>query len=153
VETLAVFGPARSTNCFLSVGTGIPANVDLPQPGKITKIVSTVEAFASVATNSEIVHILFRTLIDAFAPHPGVKKYWRMNIGTKIPDWDEKENNWIFKNKVIHHNDNYAEIGELDQISALPALKKVTEAYIDQNKGMIDECAHALAASLEQPRQ
>ena len=151
-ETLRVFGPARSTDCFLSVGTGIPANEEIPRPGEITKIVATVEALAGTATNTEIVHILFRTLIDAFAPHPGVKKYWRMNIGTKIEAFDEETGWWPFK-KTVHHNDNYKGIGDLDDVKGLPALQQVTKEYIEQNMGMIDECARVLAASLEKEKE
>ncbi|KAF2875149.1 acyl transferase/acyl hydrolase/lysophospholipase [Massariosphaeria phaeospora] len=148
-ETLSVFGPARSTDCFLSVGTGIPANQDIPRPSQVTKVMDTVEAFASIATNSELIHILFRTLIDAFAPHPGGKKYWRMNIGTRIGDWDENTGTWPLTNKVVHHYDDYAKIGELDDAKALEGLRKVTATYIEENKGMINECARVLAGSLK----
>ncbi|KAG9649344.1 hypothetical protein KCU95_g15836, partial [Aureobasidium melanogenum] len=60
-EVLSVFGPTRPTNCFLSIGTGIAKNVG------INSLLSLPEALASAATNSELTHILFRTLLDAYA--------------------------------------------------------------------------------------
>jgi hypothetical protein len=89
----------------------------------------TMAGFASIATNTEIIHVLFRTLVDAFAPKPG-KKYWRLNIGTLI-------------------DDNYDEIGEMDDAKALPALLKVTNKYIVDKDVMITECANALKSSLK----
>ena len=70
-------------------------NTDLPRPGdgirsaSPTKFVDTVGAFASVATNTRIVHLLFRTLINAFAPKSGGKKFFRQTFRAYVRDWDE----------------------------------------------------------------
>jgi hypothetical protein len=89
----------------------------------------TLEGLSAIATNTEIIHILFRTLIDAFAPKPGGSKYWRLNIGTMV-------------------DDNYAKIGDLDDVKALAALLEVTKKYIADNAAMIAQCADALKSSL-----
>jgi hypothetical protein len=143
---LGVFGPARSTNAFLSIGTGIPSNQEITDPTK-TAFRDTMQNFVGAATNSQITHVLFRTLLDAFAPKPMGKKYWRLNIGTFIGDWDQHKGIWPF-NETIHHMDDYEKIGELDDVSALPKLYDVTDKYIQENQGMIDECTNALKESL-----
>jgi hypothetical protein len=129
-EVLGVFGPARSTSCFLSIGTGMPANKALTKP-HLTGDHDVEQAFASIATNTEIVNILFRSLINAFAPAAQAKKYWRMNVGHKLPD-----------------KDDYESVGDLDDVGALKKLIEMTDEYILAQDDAIDECAKALAVSL-----
>ena len=46
-------------------------------------------------------------------------------------------------------DDNYAKIGDLDDVKALAALLEVTKKYIADNAAMISQCADALKSSLE----
>ncbi|CAO2648169.1 Nn.00g090910.m01.CDS01 [Neocucurbitaria sp. VM-36] len=149
-EVLGVFGPARSTDCFLSIGTGIPASQALPQPG-VTNIPSTAAALSSIATNTQIIHVLFRALINAFAPKPLGKKYWRLNIGEEIPEWTEhKPGGWFSKPKDVKHLDNYKTLGDLDDIGALKELLEMADRYIKDQSESIEQCATTLMASLGQ---
>ncbi|KAF3910728.1 hypothetical protein ABW21_db0208933 [Orbilia brochopaga] len=148
-EMLGVFGPARHTACFLSIGTGMQPNAGLPD---VRNVLAAEKAFASVATNTEIVHVLFRTLINAFAPRPQGKKYWRLNIGKSLGDWDEKEKGvltWITRPKTVHHYDDYKTIGEMDDVKALKQLRIMMEEYISDNKTLFTECAATIAESLK----
>lgn len=144
-EVLAVFGPARSTSCFLSIGTGIPTNEAILAPGKLGS--HAVEAsYAAAACNTELTHILFRSLVNAFAPRAMGKKYWRLNVGE--PDWDETKRKWYYFGKYsVHHEDEYRDIGALDDVGALKLLMEMTEKYVVEQEGPITECANALKAS------
>jgi hypothetical protein len=146
-EVLATFGPARQTNCFLSIGTGIPANNAIPKPG-IFGSHDVEKGFAGVATNSEMVHILFRTLLHAYSPKQLQKKYWRLNVGQRVAEWDEEVNSWIFWKKKVKHLDNYKDLGELDDVGKLKALVEMTKEYIKAQDSTIKECADALALKL-----
>ncbi|KAK0640201.1 Calcium-independent phospholipase A2-gamma [Lasiodiplodia hormozganensis] len=132
-EVLGVYGASRKTQSFLSIGTGIPANT----PVSITN-------FASIATNSEITHSLFHSLINAFAPEPLAKKYWRLNVAET--DWVEEKCFWAVKwGKVEHHEvDNFRDPGELDDLEALKRFIVATEKYIADNAKLFDECAEGL---------
>lgn len=123
---LSVYGFTRKTDCFLSIGTGIAANSNLlclkdRAPGYFS--------LASAATNSEITHILFRTLLTAFAPNNGRKKYWRFKIEGRI---EEK--------------DDYKGVGDLDDFKALSLLLDRDAAYCDSKSDDIQECANAISA-------
>ncbi|KAI7759009.1 hypothetical protein LZL87_010004 [Fusarium oxysporum] len=76
-EVLSVFSPARSTNCFLSIGTGIAATKAV---GDVRNLKGFTEPVAMLATNSKITKLVFRSLINAFAPKPMAKKYCRFNL-------------------------------------------------------------------------
>ncbi|THW67339.1 hypothetical protein D6D19_09155 [Aureobasidium pullulans] len=122
-EVLSVFGPTRSTNCFLSIGTGIPKNVG------IKGILSLPEALASAATNSELTNILFRTLLDA----------------VEIPADIEEKSGWLgFGRYTEKHPDNYEDVGALDDLLALEKLKDMTLGYIKAQDEVIFECCKAL---------
>ncbi|KAB8276500.1 acyl transferase/acyl hydrolase/lysophospholipase [Aspergillus minisclerotigenes] len=62
-EVLSVFGAGRPIDCILSIGTGIPKN---QVPGESVK--GAITGLGSAITNTELANILFRTLIDAYAP-------------------------------------------------------------------------------------
>lgn len=145
-ELLAVFGPARSTSCFLSIGTGLPANQAVLAPGRFGS--HAVEAaFAAAACNSELTHILFRSLVNAFAPRPMDKKYWRLNVGEEIPAWDEEKRTWyVFDKYTVHHISDYQDVGELDDVSALEVLMEMTGKYIKEQDEVIGDCAKSLMA-------
>jgi hypothetical protein len=85
----SVFGPTRSTNCFLSIGTS------LPEKEGIKGLLSLPEALASVVTNSELANILVRTLLDAYAPTSATHKHWRLNVGVDLPARGEEKSGWL----------------------------------------------------------
>ncbi|KAL1626757.1 hypothetical protein SLS56_006750 [Neofusicoccum ribis] len=125
-EVLAVYGATRETSCFLSIGTGIPANEALPKPG-LTNIFDVSSALSGIATNTEIVQLLFSTLINAYAPKATEPKYWRLNVSTYIKD-----------------KDNYEDPGKLDDLKALKKFEIKTRDYIAKESQTIQNCANAL---------
>ncbi|KAL0258036.1 hypothetical protein SLS55_007207 [Diplodia seriata] len=141
-EILGVFGASRKTACFLSIGTGIASNTPVPDPGVVPTFKS-IEDFASIATNSEITHNLFSGLIDAFAPKPLARKYWRLNIGVQIPEWEEEKGMLWWKHKELHP-DNFQDVGNLDDLSKQKMLEELTKEYVKSNDTPIGECAKAL---------
>ncbi|KAK4140617.1 FabD/lysophospholipase-like protein [Dichotomopilus funicola] len=154
-EILGVFGATRPTDCFLSIGTGIDANSTLVQPGKYrVPLPSTLQSFVSVATNTEIMHILFQGLIDAFAPWAGKRKYWRLNVYKVIQEWYEKvEPRWFERNvlgrkdQVVHHSQDYEAIPKFnDPKEAKEKLMEMLEEYVQdvEVKESIKKCAEAL---------
>ncbi|KAI9935105.1 hypothetical protein ASPWEDRAFT_31438 [Aspergillus wentii DTO 134E9] len=134
-EVLGVFGPARESDCFLSIGTGISSNQPILDPGRLGDH-NVESAFASAACNAEIMHVLFRTLIHAFAPRNMQEKYWRLNVGKHVPE------KIVDGKKVL---DNYEGVGELDDVSAvLNHLVKLAEKVVEEEKDTIQRCALAL---------
>lgn len=121
---MSVFGATRPANCFLSIGTGIPANKEV----MFSKVPTHKfeDELISVIINAELTHILFRTLIDAYAPVPRVKKYWRFNVNEETPDG------------------NYKSVGEIDDVKFDLKLMKMTDKYIATQEDSIHECAKAL---------
>jgi hypothetical protein len=138
----AIYGPRRPTNCVLSIGTGIPTNQSLDG------IVNLAKNMSGVATNTELTHILFRTLINAYAPNPCQDKYWRLNVGIVEPEHDETQKNWRGKETTTHHLDNYKDLGEMDDLKTLPTLIALTKTYIEEQKIAIGQCAEKLRDNL-----
>jgi len=107
-----------------------PAVLDPKQHG--------TQGFSAIATNTQIIHVLFRALINAFAPKATGKKYWRLNIGEETGGLGEDL-------KDLH---SYKATGDLDDTGALKELMKMTEEYIAAQKDEIDACAEALAVKV-----
>ncbi|KAF3388415.1 Phospholipase A I [Penicillium rolfsii] len=149
-EVLGVFGPTRATDCFLSIGTGIAANAPVIQPGIIPSH-AVEESYISVATNSELMNIMFRTLLDAFAPVVREHKYWRMNVYKDVLTENKVvEGGWLnWKNEVVSATNNYESPGDLDDVkAALGKLTDWTKEYIVQEQTMIADCAAAIARNI-----
>lgn len=49
--------------------------------------IASPQSLGSFATNSELPNIIFRTLINAFAPDGGRRKYFRFSVGDGLPDF------------------------------------------------------------------
>lgn len=99
---------------------------------------------AAIATNTEIMNLLFRSLINAFAPQPMGKKYWRFSVGDGLPDWVEVEKGvWRWKLRGVRIEED---IGELDDVKAIDRTNKKAKEYIEnpEAKKLIQECADAL---------
>lgn len=127
-EVLSVYGPDRSVECFLSIGTGIPKAVK-----GANNIISTASTVASIATNSEVTNILFRSLLNAFAPKSMARKYWRLNVGDGMPDWvvgDDGKMRW----RLIGQRDE-KDIGDMDNVAAIDQTVKRAEDYIRSGDG------------------
>ncbi|TFK32671.1 acyl transferase/acyl hydrolase/lysophospholipase [Crucibulum laeve] len=129
-EVLDVFGPARRTDCFLSIGTGIPANQRVGQAGVVDRR-ELADGLSGSTTNTQLTHILFKSILNAYAPDAGSRKYWRMNVG----EYNEK-------------TDNYKDIGDLDDLTKIDGFRTMTENYIKSQQELIDGCATKLSASL-----
>ncbi|KAI8190734.1 hypothetical protein KHU50_008767 [Colletotrichum sp. SAR 10_65] len=145
-EVLAVFGPARDTTCFLSIGTGVPVASILPRIelnwANVKNPAAIVEGFASLATNTEVINTLFRSLINNFAPRSQVLKYWRFNVGDGLPEYIIDKKVWEASNKdgrgdVDIQMDDSAKVLEIET-----QAKKYLES--DRAKDMLHECAEAL---------
>ncbi|KNG89948.1 hypothetical protein ANOM_001675 [Aspergillus nomiae NRRL 13137] len=129
-EVLSVYGAGRPISCFLSIGTGIPKNRALGG------IFNMPVSLAANATNSEIMHILFRTLLDAYAPKIMRAKYWRLNVGHEIPGWPADP-------KAAKKNG----LPELDDINGIHGFVEKTEQYITQQADLIRRCVETMQES------
>ncbi len=103
---------------------------------------------ASIATNTEVTNILFRSLINAFAPNPNSQKYWRFNIGDGCPEWVPSEDGTTFQWVNLEKREEM-NLGDLDDVKAMEATRKATEDYLklDGSKKMMSECAKALVVA------
>lgn len=139
-EVLQVFGPVRSTDCFLSIGTGIPLSQTLP---RVTHPIDFTKALTGIATNSDVVNILFRSLINAFAPRGMAKKYWRFNVGDGLPDWVEEDG--VGRWRLLAKRDEQ-DLGGLDNVGMIPLTMARVEDYMKEPGfvTLLDECVQAL---------
>lgn len=142
-EVLQVHGPLRATACFLSVGTGMPPAQALPSSVSRHPL-DFVGGLTGVATNSEIMNIMFRSLLNAFAPRGMAKKYWRFSVGDGLPDWVEGEDGeWRW---VLREQREERELGQLDDVKMIGVTRDRAEEYmrLDGFETMVGECAAAL---------
>jgi hypothetical protein len=77
------------------------ANVAVAQPG--LDFEKAMLSFSDIATNTESTNILFRALVDAFAPHAQTKKYYRLNVSKELPEPTDPEGilDWLPGNKTL----------------------------------------------------
>ncbi|KAI7763831.1 hypothetical protein LZL87_014009 [Fusarium oxysporum] len=142
-EVLQVFTPVRMTDCFLSIGTGTPLGEQLPF---LTNPISFVFALTGILANRNVVNILFRHLINAFAPRGMTRKYWRFDFGDGLPDWVEEDGvgKWVYLAKREE-----TKVGEMDDINVKDLIEKKTDEYIMEPgfQKQLDDCAIALGGS------
>ncbi|KAK5658996.1 hypothetical protein OQA88_1082 [Cercophora sp. LCS_1] len=142
-ELLGTYGLARETACFLSIGTGTPAKSPLPF-NMVLHPMAAPMSLASVATNSEIPNIMFRTLINAFAPRGGDKKYFRFNVGDGLPDFVEVEKDmWKWVLRGVREEED---IGDLDDVGKIKVTEERARKYIGSSEAqkLVEECVKAL---------
>lgn len=144
---LTVFGPTRGTSCFLSIGTGTPKSEEVPS-ATLLNVTGFAASMASIATNTEVTNVLFRSLINAFAPTPNIKKYWRFNVGNGCPDWVPTEDGTSFQ-WVLRETREEQKLGELDDVAAMTKTIEAAKLYIGQKgaQDMMQECAQSLIVS------
>lgn len=146
-EVATVFSAGRSTDCFLSIGTGMPPNAALGDlkaglllgmEKSAANLMNFAGGIASASSNSEATNVLFRTLVDAYAPSPGEAKYFRLNFEEVDPDTSTKD------------LDNFVQLAEMDDASqaTLNFQQKKTTEWIGNNQAMIEKAAIALKRSL-----
>ncbi|QMW26536.1 acyl transferase/acyl hydrolase/lysophospholipase [Aspergillus flavus] len=131
-EVLSVFGAGRPIDCILSIGTGIPKNQVFGESVK-----GAITGLGSAITNTELANILFRTLIDAYAPESRRLKYFRLNVGREIEDWPE----------VAKEKEN-EELAEMDSLTQIDGFIERTEQYIKEQEPRIRRCASTLNRNL-----
>ena len=141
-EVAAVFGPSRPTDCFLSIGTGVPPNQKLGEllvrfyepEASAKRITDFANGIASAASNSEATNVLFSTLLDAYAPNTGQPKYFRLNF-EKISETDPND---------------FEKLAEMDDAKAetLKKQEELTGDWIKANQALIDKAAVSLKRSL-----
>lgn len=143
-EVIRVYGPTRPTDCFLSIGTGIPASETLEElrltdwinPKKLAHFASVL---SSIATNTQITHILFGTLINSLAPVAGkLTKYWRLNIGQRGQD---KEPDEAYLQALAKKD---LELSGMDDSGKIGTIRQMTEDYIAKAALDISASAEAL---------
>ena len=146
-EVATVFSAGRSTDCFLSIGTGMPPNAALGDllgsfnlgfEKSVANLTNFAGGIASAASNSEATNILFRTLLDAYAPRTGEPKYFRLNFEEVDPKTSTKE------------LQNFVQLAEMDDASqdTFKFQEKKTTEWIAKNKTLVDSAANALKRSL-----
>ncbi|OQD78862.1 hypothetical protein PENANT_c075G09643 [Penicillium antarcticum] len=148
-EILSVYGPTRETDCFLSIGTGMGANAAVAQPGLDFK--KAMLSFANIATNTESTNLLFRALVDAFAPHAQTKKYYRLNVSKELAEPKDTERilGWLVGDKNLKGVlNNFEDPGSLDDVDAILKLKEWTTEWIKAQQEIIKSCSEALARNL-----
>jgi hypothetical protein len=116
---------------LLSIGTGIPKNYKFDVPN-VLHLLKLPERLSAAVTNSEITHLLFRTLLDAYAPLPKQIKHWRLNVGHEMPGWPDPN---------VPDNEKLPDLNDTKGIDGF--LKKTTE-YIEMQDGLIRRCADTL---------
>ncbi|KAF2496314.1 FabD/lysophospholipase-like protein [Lophium mytilinum] len=144
-EVATVFTPGRSTDCFLSIGTGMPANSALSDPkfsvlhpkDSAKGLMAFGEGLVSAATNSESTNVLFRLLLDEFAPKTRQPKYFRLNFEEIDPDKSTKD------------LANFVNLAEMDDASekAIKFMETKTKEWIKNNDTLITQAAQALKVS------
>ncbi|KAK2009896.1 patatin-like phospholipase [Colletotrichum eremochloae] len=149
-EVLTTFGAKREAACFLSLGTGVPPRQELPSAqadlSDLGKPIRIVTGLAGIATNTDIANVLFRTLINAFAPPAGVKKYWRFSVGDGLCDWVKVDG--VHKWRITSPKVETKEYIAMDDPTMKAKIRSLAEAYVDSDEGkaMIQDCADALSS-------
>lgn len=82
-------------------------------------------------------HILFRTLLDAYAPVAQDKKYYRLNISKEIMKRIQKV--WLLNKDVTVE----VKMDDVDK-AARKALLDAAEEYIKANGQQLQDCANLL---------
>lgn len=101
-------------------------------------LIDFASGIASASSNSEATNVLFRTLVDAYAPRTGEPKYFRLNFEEIDPRTSTKE------------LQNFVQLAEMDDASqaTLKFQEKKTTEWIGKNQTSIDSAAIALKRSL-----
>lgn len=144
-----VFTPGRSTDCFLSIGTGMPPNSALSDlklsimdpKGSATDGLNFGMGLVSAATNSESTNVLFRVLLNEFAPKTREPKYFRLNF-------DEIDQKTSTKDLT-----NYVDLAALDDASGatINSMETKTKEWIKKHDDLITQAALALKRSPAAP--
>jgi hypothetical protein len=82
-EAYQVFGGAP-IDCVLSIGTGIPASMELSRGPEAIKY------FVSVSTNTQTAHEQVKRFVTGLHPN-GITKYWRLNMSKQLNEGDTIE--------------------------------------------------------------
>lgn len=149
-EVLTTFGAARTTSCFLSIGTGAAKATAIPTIGfswSLLKIrTAFLDALSALTTNTEITNVLFRSLINNYSPQNGIKKYWRLNVGDGWVDLVKKNDSWVWESDS---NTKPVDIA-LDDSGKKKEIADEAIAYMDAQGPIqlqkLKECAAALLA-------
>ncbi|KAF6825113.1 protein kinase subdomain-containing protein [Colletotrichum plurivorum] len=156
-EILTTYGPYRSTSCFLSIGTGVSPDTVLPDLN-VSNIKGAASALASILTNTEMPNIMFRSLINHFAPSTGILKYFRFSVADSLSyddffeDHGERdirlEGVYGFRKEVDHGSTGVVRQAKLDEATkqSLDKIDAQVEAYINGDKALrvVIACAAAL---------
>ena len=144
-EVATVFTPGRSTDCFLSIGTGMPSNTALPDlnfslfhPHRSAEsALEFGQGLVSAATNPESTNVLFRVLLNEFAPRTRQPKYFRLNFEEIDPNTSTKDLT------------NFVDLAALDDASsdAINTMVTKTREWIKKNDVLITQAALALKGS------
>lgn len=137
-----VFSAGRKTECFLSIGTGIASNSPLSdfvmKVGDPTGSMERAKLFGmglvSAATNTESTNVLFKVLVNQFAPTAGQEKYFRLNFEHKTAAGDN------FVDLVDSMDDARPD--------SIASMGKATKDWISANGKLISQAGEALKRSI-----
>ncbi|KAJ6118971.1 hypothetical protein N7471_013591 [Penicillium samsonianum] len=105
LANIKLWEAARATSAapgyFKPIEVGRVKLVDVAQLGLDFKY--AMQSFADIATDTENTNILFRALIDAFAPHAQTKKYYRLNVSKELPGPADSKGilDWLTQSKAV----------------------------------------------------
>lgn len=131
-EALSIYG-SRPFGCLLSIGTGLQPNTAVPTGNLITNVIALKDALVNALTSCERAHIQVQPCLEVL-PEPGLDKYCRFNVGTRIAD-------------TKPGIENYDKIIELDDYKKMGEFVTITEKYLTE-KAIVDRiarCAMRLA--------
>jgi hypothetical protein len=77
--------PKSSYACLVTIGTGLQANVAMPEGGAIHAL-EFLNALEAIATGCESANLQAGPLFTNTFNEPGADKYWRFNMGTRVAD-------------------------------------------------------------------
>lgn len=79
------FGEARPIGCLVTIGTGIPPDINLEVPNILGAIDFVTNGLAAIATSCERTHNTIQPIIGALSLR-GEHKYCRFNVREKVTE-------------------------------------------------------------------
>ncbi|KIK65151.1 hypothetical protein GYMLUDRAFT_71037 [Collybiopsis luxurians FD-317 M1] len=125
-ELPTLYGQNFSIGCLVSIGTGIPASM------QVRTGIASVNDFVAIATNSEMAHQQAIRL-SQMLPLRDDHKYWRFNMSKKMSEQDwvvQIVTAWFGLKKEEKHL-TYADImTKMDDWTAIGMIRELTDKWL-----------------------
>ncbi|KAG7094147.1 hypothetical protein E1B28_007759 [Marasmius oreades] len=136
----AVFGKDRTIGCLLSLGTGIPPEMQFGTG------LSSVKDFVSIATNSERAHLQVMKF-SSILPRSGDEKYWRFNLSKQLSDKDwvgKTVKGWFgsTKDEKLTYEDIMV---KMDDWEGIEMIRTLTDEWLKRETKGLTDCAQRLS--------